>query len=151
VTKKVGDSVADKMRNGSLLNELMPVTAKDALAKWDSGRTVFTIELGGLGPGYEQCIHILVFELIRDYSEGDLPTFGDLENPTPTEQKRWSDWGDAAVSRCALRFSGAQVSVAKGLAYRALRDGWRKTIDSAPKDRHIQVSREFPQPPAVVA
>jgi hypothetical protein len=132
-------------------NPLMPLTAKDALARWDSGQTVFTIELGGLGPGYEQCIHILVFELIRDFDLETLPQFKDPKNPTVAEQALWNSWGDATVSRCDLGFSGAQVGVAKSFAYQAIRDGWRRTVESVRKDRHIQVSRHFPQPPAVSA
>jgi hypothetical protein len=129
-------------------NPLKPLTARDALARWDSGQTVFTIELGGLGPGYEQCIQILVFELIRDYGENEIPKFTDPGTPTDQERQQWDVWGDAAVRRCDLGFSGAQVSIAKSLAYRVIRDGWKRTIDKTPLDRHIQVSRSFPQPPA---
>ena len=117
-----------------------PVTALDALERWDKGQPVFTIEMGGIGPGYEQAIQILVFELIRDLAALPLPkpdTFG--------------GWGDATVSRVDEScggFSGAQVGSAKQIAYRAIRDGWGKMIESSPKDRHIQVSKFFPKPPA---
>src|SRR5688572_10010547 len=46
---------------------LYPKAACTALERWDAGQTVFTIELGGLGPGYEQCIHIAAFEAIRAF------------------------------------------------------------------------------------
>jgi hypothetical protein len=119
--------------------ELFPEHATEALEKWDSGISVFTVELGGLGPGYEQAIQILVFEIIRDYIDRPLPT-----------PDNWRSFGEDAVSRCnssCLGFSGAQVGAAKNLAFHALRDGWRATIFSFPDDRQIQVSKAFPQPP----
>lgn len=116
-----------------------PVTAADALKRWDNGEHVFTVEMGGLGPGYEQAIQILVFEIIRD----------ELGKPLPTEEKSpaWSTWGDAAVSRINSKmggYSGAQVGAAKNVAYRALRDGWGEMLKTAPQDRLIQVSKSFP-------
>lgn len=41
-------------------------TAAEALAAWDEGKIVTTVELGGLGPGYEQAIQVCAFEMIRD-------------------------------------------------------------------------------------
>src|SRR5581483_2130454 len=38
--------------------QLYGTNAADWLARWDAGRAVWSIEMGGLGPGYEQCIHI---------------------------------------------------------------------------------------------
>ena len=115
-----------------------PQTAKDALARWDKGESVFSIEMGGLGPSYEQAIQILIFELIRDNAEKPLPEPKSADAET---------WGDATVSRidedCG-GFSGAQVGAARSVAYRAIRDGWEKMLESAPQDRRIQVSKSFP-------
>lgn len=122
--------------------DLYPKTALDALQRWDAGDTVFTIEMGGLGPGYEQAIQLLVFELIRDLHS----------KPMPTTKEDQFTWGNETVHRCdhlAGGFSGAQVGAAKQIAYRAIRDGWAKMIHGAPQDRHIQVSRHWPQPPAI--
>lgn len=119
---------------------LHPKTALDALARWDKGETVFTVEMGGLGPGYEQAIQMLVFEIIRD--NGDKP----LPEPKSEAAKHW---GDPTVSRCdeqAGGDSGAMVGAAKSLAYRALRDGWEAMVKSAPANRHIQVSKDWPKP-----
>jgi hypothetical protein len=54
------------------------VTAQEALSRWDAGDIVWTVSMSGMGPGYEQAIHVLVFEIIRD--NDPLPTgdtFGD--------------------------------------------------------------------------
>jgi hypothetical protein len=37
----------------------------DWLRRWDEGKTCWSIEMGGLGPGYEQCIHITMAEILR--------------------------------------------------------------------------------------
>lgn len=119
-----------------------PQSAADALARWDKGETVFTIEMGGLGLGYEQAIQVLVFEMIRDNLDKPLP---DQNSP---EFKAFSDsFGDSTVHRIDEKmggYSGAQVGAAKQIAYRALRDGWEKMLKSAPNDRHIQVSNKIP-------
>ena len=113
-----------------------PVTTLDALARWDKGDSVFTVEMGGLGPSYEQAIQILVFELIRDMHD----------KPSP-EGNGFGDWGDPTVRRINKKcggFSGAQVVSAKRIAYLAIRDGWAKMLKSAPNNRMIQVSKQFP-------
>ena len=41
---------------------------KDAvewLRRWDAGEGVWSIEMGGIGPGYEQCIQITAAEILR--------------------------------------------------------------------------------------
>lgn len=124
-----------------------PVTAKDALERWDKGETVFTIEMGGLGPGYEQAIQILIFEIVRDNLEAKLPDFTADEKAA---QEWYSAFGNASISRVDQAcggFSGAQVGAAKQVAYRALRDGWGKMLESVPDDRKIQVSKSFPKAP----
>jgi hypothetical protein len=109
--------------------------ATAALAEWDAGRSVFTVEMGGLGPGYEQCIQILVWEIVRDNE--------------PLPEGRFGTWGEKAVARCdpTCGFSGAQVGAAKQLAHRFLKYGHRATLDKVEPDRRIQVSRAWPRPP----
>ena len=120
-----------------------PVTALDALARWDKGRSsassVIIMECL-LGPGYEQAIQVLVFELIRD--EGPPKPL-----PSADDKDAYWNWGNTTISRIdetCCGFSGAQVGAARNLAYRAIRDGWGKMLESAPKDRLIQVSKHFP-------
>lgn len=103
---------------------LYPETALDALQRWDLGDSVFTIEMGGLGPGYEQAIQLLVFEIVRDHHEDKLP---DTENKETLDAYRRT-FGEKAITRTdklAGGYSGAQVGAAKRIAFRAIRDGWR--------------------------
>lgn len=119
-----------------------PQTAADALKQWDDGRGVFTIEMGGIGPSYEQCIQILVFEIIRDNLKTQFPD----EKDKDASKEFWEKFGEESITRTDGKtgYSGAQVGVAKQVAYRALRDGWEGMLKSVPQDRLIQVSKHFP-------
>lgn len=114
--------------------DIIPEHVRDALVRWDMGEGVMTVEMGGLGPGYEQCIQITVFELIRDNLDKKLPD---------TLQDSWGQDSLIRVDK-QLGLSGAQAGSAQYLAYVYLRDGWRKVVEQASDDRRIQVSKEFP-------
>jgi hypothetical protein len=106
------------------------MTAQEALAKWDAGEILWSIEMGGMGPGYEQAIQCAIFEMIRD------------AEPVPNKGEEWGAWGDAAARRVG-GMSGAQFNAARAVAIRALVKGWTATVESVPLDRRIQVSRNW--------
>jgi hypothetical protein len=119
-------------------------TAAEALAAWDRGEIVSSVEMGGIGPGYEQAIQVLTFELVRDY----------LGKPLPTDDAGWDTWGDDTVHRVnewpGCGFSGAQVGAAKHLALRFLCDGHAATLDTMrahDKDRLTLVTKTWPHEP----
>jgi hypothetical protein len=115
-------------------------TVQDVLAAWDSGDSVWSVEMGGLGPGYEQAIQVGVIELLRDNVGKPLPKRDDRDE--------WRKWGDETIKRIDHTvggFSGAQWGAARNVAYRMLRDGPKACIDSVPDpDRKILVSRTWP-------
>lgn len=133
--------------NEKIRDYLYPESVEEVLARWDSGDSIFTVEMGGLGPGYEQCIHIVCFNLIRAFKDARRELFDDSE-PSRKKIGELMDkhlWADAEIERLGL--SGAQAGAGKQLAYRAIRDGWRAMIESAKAhdpDRLIQVSKGFP-------
>lgn len=118
---------------------------REMLARWDRGESIWSVEMGGLGPGYEQAIQVLVVEIIRDNIDSLLP-----------DDSAWRNWGDSTVTRIDKRdddgkwsmggFSGAQVGAAKNLAYHWLKEG-PDAVNAmdAFKDRKIQVSNHWPR------
>lgn len=120
--------------------------AADWLARWDEGRGVFTIEMGGMGPGYEQAIQMTAAEVLRHMLEQNY------------DHGEWDDkeaWARDRDLICEASFknkvindlglSGAQYGAAVSLATRLYMDGPRKVMNEPSiKDRHIQVSRSFP-------
>lgn len=120
----------------------------DWLERWDSGKSCWTIEMGGLGPSYEQCIHITMAEILRHLIE---------------KKYDWKAWEDKAkwqrdrdeiekvgfehpVIKGLGGISGAQWGAAMNLATRFYRDGPRGVLnDELVKDRKIQVQKHFPQ------
>ena len=111
---------------------------------WDSGDSVWSVEMGGLGPGYEQAIQVLILELVRDHK--DAP----LDRRAETDPEVGWAWGNRTVHRVnnwpGCGFSGAQVGAAKSIAYKILRDGYEGFLSRARADvpdRMIQVSRTW--------
>jgi hypothetical protein len=145
-------------------SELIPETAAEALRRWDAGEGVFTAEMGGLGPGYEQCIHIMAFEIIRELLTHEPIDWAkaDAGNAEPSYQARQnSEWGRFTneIERKLLATpliknigsSGAQWGAAQNLAYIVMRKGWAKALAELPDDRKIQVAKHWPRAEALTA
>lgn len=111
--------------------------AADWLARWDRGDSVWSVEMGGLGPGYEQCIQAMAAEFLRAMLADKPNLDGD-----------WSEFRkklDALPCIDQLGPSGAQYGAAVGLAAQIYRRGPRACFtDPAVKERLIQVSKTFP-------
>lgn len=130
-----------------------PRTARLALEKWDSGESVWSVELGGIGPGYEQAIQIGIFETIR------VLLAREFEHRFTSEReadKKLAE-ADAKVLDAALReaytkfdlgLSGAQAGAIKWMVYRTMRDGWQAVVLKAvEKKQTILVSNHWPGKP----
>lgn len=124
-------------------------TIAELLKAWDEGDTVWSIELGGLGPGYEQAIQILAVEIARK-----------LQHYIPTGTKEeWTRDVDKIVDETVHRLdadlggmTGAQVGAAKWLAWQWCHNGGPKALQERAKnqdkqDRAIQVSKAWPKAP----
>jgi hypothetical protein len=120
--------------------------AADWLKRWDEGRTVFTLEMGGLGPSYEQCIHITCAEIVRQmlHAKYDATRWQDADVWKHDRTEVEAVMHDRqAISKLGL--SGSQFGAALSLASCIYRDGPRAVLTNpAVKDRHIQVCRNFP-------
>jgi hypothetical protein len=122
------------------------VDAADWLKRWDEGNVVWSIEMGGLGPSYEQCIHITMAEILRHLLERkyEVITWDDKET-WERDLKEIEAAGFANVRINALGLSGAQWGAALHLALQFYRLGPRAVMmDGRIKDRAIQVQRTFP-------
>ena len=116
----------------------------DLLGRWDAGKTVYTVEMGGLGPGYEQAIQITVFEVLRH-----LLSAAPDASRWKTDPDAWTADREAIETAVfpvvdPLGLSGAQWGAAASLAAVIYRDGPRKTFRGVDGKRLTRVSRVFP-------
>lgn len=122
--------------------------AADWLNRWDAGQGVWSIAMGGLGPGYEQAIQITAAEILRwllqhapDYEQWKDEALWDRD------QQAISDGLANAPVVAKLGLSGAQWGAALSLATALYIRGPRSVMDDKnTKERHIQVSKSFPGP-----
>lgn len=117
------------------------------LQRWDAGEIVWTIEMGGLGPGYEQCIHIACAEILREMLSGRYDTVRWSESGGNAWRKDRAVLDRVVMAKTAIKdlgLSSAQWAAAMHLAWHLLRDGPRRLMnDPAVKERHIQVSNNI--------
>ena len=128
------------------LNGRYGASAADWLARWDAGAIVWSLEMGGLGPGYEQCIQITAAEVLRMLLEYQYTNEELKENWDRTQKCLHTQGMENPVIK-ALDLSGAQwgaaVQLATGLFVQTPRGLLTKPEY---KDRQIQVSKNFPNP-----
>ena len=124
------------------------------LEKWDDGEIVWTIEMGGLGPGYEQCIQITMFEMLRFIIERPLNyRYFETEKDRPWDERYY--WNAYKRSRDLVVFAegslceglgltGAQAGAAFNLATVFLKHGHQAGLDQVKKERQTMVRKGFP-------
>lgn len=127
-------------------------TAQEWLEKWDKNKICWTIEMGGMGPGYEQCIHITVAEVLR-FLLAENPDHTKWVDDPEDEQapESWPIWRekirDSLLSNPVINklgLSGAQAGAAMSLGTRFYMKGPAVAFTEVPNDRLIQVSKRFP-------
>ena len=125
--------------------------AADYVKRWDDQGHVWSISMGGFGPGYEQALQLAMIEVLRhlvatkpDSSGWNLPD-------------RWRVQVDGMYEPLTLvlsplGLSGAQWGAACALAGKIYADGPIAVLKGAKDDRRIQVSKNFPTlEPAILA
>lgn len=124
-------------------------TAQELIKAWDEGRTIPTIEMGGLGPGYEQCIQIAAVEFTRATLD-----FKDTGN-------RQEDWDrfDVLYGEVLKKIdddlggmTGAQYGAAKNLAWNWVHIGPEAFVEkykaAGEGKRAIICSKHWPKVPS---
>lgn len=120
-------------------------TWQAAVAEFKAGGLVNTIELGGLGPGYEQALQLLLFAIMAEWPDGQPLPAADGGGRLPQE---FLDHRDAVVRRhdkALLGLSGAQVMAATAAAWQFMAYGYGKVYLSAPEHRRITFSLHWPR------
>ena len=134
-------------------------TNEQALEAWDNNELIWSCSMGGLGPGYEQCIQLMGFEMLRamladmpDSWEKLTPEDRDSAEVKDEKRKRWEAFKDKIENVPAvkalikqLRPSGAQFGAAINIASVFARNGYSRGMELVPEDRRIQVQKKFPQ------
>lgn len=126
----------EKEHEDHMANLTYGENAEEWVRRWDEGKTVWSIEMGGLGPGYEQAIQIAVVEFVRYMLQ--------LVEPITKSDQMWHlALGNPVISKLGL--SGAQFGAAYSLAQQLYMKG-PKAIMTNPglKSRHIQISKNLP-------
>jgi hypothetical protein len=126
--------------------EMYGADAAEWLKRWDNDDLVWTIDMGGMGPGYEQCIQIMAAEILRHLLKVgyDKSTWKDKEVWRRDRDKIEgamfaNDWVKKNMP------SGAQLGAAMSLATSLYMRGPIEVMnDPEIKDRHIQARRVFP-------
>lgn len=124
------------------------MTAHDALAKWDAGAPVWSCEMGGIGPGYEQCIQEMGFEMLRAMLASPIDWSSVSGEAGRSAWREYSDKIKATPNVKAvvekLGPSGAQFGAAMNIASVLARHDYAGGMDMVPEDRRILVSKHFP-------
>jgi len=136
------------------VERVRPDSVDEALAAWDAGHEVETIEMGGMGDGYEMAIQRVAFELMRALRDDPVLSainakVGDHE-AFPPEFSRMLDERIMALdakqddgSYTIGGLSGAQAGAAKNMAVNLTRHGWDNARNQVP-DRMIFVRKSDP-------
>lgn len=117
-------------KNGTKGAWPVPVSVKEGLSYWDSGMPVMSVTMGGIGPGYEQCIQIAMIEILRAALKG-VPVV-QMEEELGRIDKR-----------LGLQLTGGQAGAAMALAGEIMTYGWSATVEKY-KNRQIMVSKAWP-------
>ena len=129
-----------------------PEKVEDLVRLWDEGECFQTVEMGGLGPGYEQALQILVIEILREMLEVEFPKVeGKMDDSVRDELRALRDRVVHRIDEQCGGYSGAQVGAATSLAWHFYNKGYRETLaevtNECGEDRLMLVSKDFPQAP----
>lgn len=124
-------------------------TVNELLEAWDKGQPIWSIEMGGLGPGYEQAIQVCAVELARGCKD-----MTGLVNNDKQSTERFRAKCDEIIPTIDEKLgglTGAMVNAAQWLAWQwcfnggpfALQKCLEKRVGE--KDRAIQVSKSWPK------
>lgn len=104
---------------------------------WQAGQIVASIELGGIGPAYEQAIQNFLFKILSYLVEFKI-------SPSSlSDRKNYSKTYNEICEKLSSEedLSGAMFFAAKNLAYQFYVKSYRVVMAECPNDRIIQVTK----------
>lgn len=116
-------------------------TWQQVAKNWDAGKTVWSAELGGIGPGYEQAIQELVFGILSKWPKDKILSATASGESYPKEYDTFVDKVAHDLDKKVGGFSGAQVGTAKATAFQFIAFGYAFMMNKCEKGRLIQVSK----------
>jgi hypothetical protein len=130
------------------MKQVKPNSVDEALAAWDAGDEVETVEMGALGAGYEMAIQCVAFELMRALR--DDPALAKINAETADNETFPPEFDElldhhlyALEERQPMGLSGAQAGAGKSIAVNFTRHGWQNARDTVP-DRMIFTRKQDP-------
>ena len=123
-------------------------TVPDLLQAWDNGDTVWTVELGGLGPGYEQALQVAAVEFSRACK--DLPNIKHDDKESTERFTKKCEEVLHELDKDLGGLSGAQFGAARWLAFQwCFNGGPGKLMERAKKQKRetILISKHWPKAP----
>ena len=124
--------------------QLYGASVEEMIERWDNNESIWSVDMGGMGPGYEQALQIAALEILRHLIAAKY----DAEEWTDkSKAERDRDLIEKAVTPTVsyLRLSGAQWGAAMNIASVFYMHGPTKALEMADEDRRIQVSKTFPK------
>ena len=120
------------------------MNTREMIEIWDKGGNIASIEMGGLGPGYEQAIQVTAIEFAREGLDFDFTA--------PDADARWRANCERVLRRIDEQvggLTGAMFGAASSLAYLWVKlgpEGFEEKVRHDGKaDRLILVSNFFPK------
>ena len=111
------------------------------IAAWNNNQPVTVVEMGGLGPEYEQAIYILVFAFLTELLAQPQPINFELATKIILEITRLPTIETLITE---VNPTGTMFGAAWNAAFVFMRHGYEKGLAMAP-DRHIVVQKNFPR------
>jgi hypothetical protein len=123
-------------------------TVGGLIEAWDKGDSVWSIDLGGMGPGYEQAIQVAAVEMARACKD-----LSDIKQNDKESTKRFRAKCDERLHEIdgdLGGLSGAQAGAAQWLAFQWCFNGGPAALQKRLKEdgkgsRAIQISKMWPK------
>lgn len=132
------EQVSTITQENAVRDSMHPRDFREAVEWWDEGKILWTVDMGGMGPGYEQAIQCYMLEILRSLGDERPSVFSVFKEMAEAVLKKHNEQLGG--------LSGAQFGVALNLAWNFSNPtrSWKEVLDSADKDRHIMITKNWP-------